>query len=78
MDAVINAFAKGNVPIERLSLHGRRFFGENLMTINTLKKMKLSIDSGPHTVREILLRAQPALEDISVEIKHLETLMGQD
>lgn len=44
--AVINAFAKGNVPIECLRLVGSRFSGENFMTINTLKMLHLTIHNG--------------------------------
>lgn len=78
VDAVINAFAKGNVPIECLRLVGSRFSGENLLTINTLKILNLTIHNGFSIVSEILLRTQPALEDLKVQNEYLKSLMGHD
>lgn len=61
VDAVINAFASSNVPIEYLHLSGDRFSDENLMTINTLISMRLDISNGLITLPKNLLRTQPAL-----------------
>lgn len=61
VDAVINAFASSNVPIEYLHLSGDRFSDENLMTINTLISMHMEISNGLRTLPKNLLRTQPAL-----------------
>lgn len=66
VDAVINTFAKGNVPIEWLLLSGRCLSGENLMSIASLKRMRLNIYNTDvsYNVPQTLLRTQPALENL--------------
>lgn len=66
IDAVINAFARANIPIESLVVDGNRFSGEHLMTINTLKMLMMTSSNKSCTVPEILLKTQPSLKNLTV------------
>lgn len=66
IDAVINAFARANIPIEFLDVFGNHFSGEHLMTINTLKVLHMTSSNKSCTVPKILFKTQPSVKNLTV------------